>query len=66
MIGTKMKFKDEENKGITPYEFLGVICDYNGINIKQTLLYIDVSSETYINHSTKLHDWDITTPSCSS
>ena len=33
IIGTKMS--DEEEKGIIPFEFLGVICDYNGVDIKQ-------------------------------
>ena len=36
ITGTKMKFKDEKEKFIIPFEFLGVICDYNGVDIKQT------------------------------
>ena len=67
IIGTKIRFKDKEDKGIIPFHFLGVIiCDYHGVDIKQTSHYIDMFSETNINCLTKLHIWDITTQSSSS
>ena len=33
-IGTKMRFASEEKKTIIPFEFLGVVKDYNGVDIK--------------------------------
>ena len=59
IIGTKMRFKDEEEKGIIPFQFLGIICDYNVVDIEQTSHYVDMSCETYINHLAKSHNWDI-------
>ena len=40
IIGTKMSFATEKEKGIVPFEFLGVVKDYNGVDIKQTSLTI--------------------------
>ena len=34
IIGTKMSFASERKKGIVPFEFLGVVKDYNGVDIK--------------------------------
>ena len=42
IIGTKMRFASEEKKGIIPFEYLGIIKDYNGADIKQTSHYIDM------------------------
>ena len=49
IIGTKIRFKFEEEKVIFSFEFLGIIHDYNGVDIKQTSHYIDMSFENYIN-----------------
>ena len=49
-------FNDEEEKGIIPFEFLGVIFDYNGVDIKQTSHYINMSCESYIKCLTKSHN----------
>ena len=43
-----MRFTLEEKKGIVPFEFLGVVKDCNGVDIKQTSHYIDMSCESYI------------------
>ena len=50
-----MIFKDEEEKGIIPFEFLGVNFDYNGVDIKQISHYIVMSCERYINCIAKSH-----------
>ena len=50
-----MRFKGEEEKGVITFEFLGVICDYNGVDIKQISHYIYMSCETYIKHLTKAY-----------
>ena len=47
IIGTKMRFASKEKKGIILFEYLGIVKDYNGVDIKQTLNYIDMSCERY-------------------
>jgi hypothetical protein len=36
IIGTKIRFKTEEEEDIVPFEWLGIVEDYNGVDIKQT------------------------------
>ena len=43
IIGMKMRFASRERKGIIPFEYLGIVKDYNSVDIKQTLHYIDMS-----------------------
>ena len=50
IIGTKMRFASKEKKGIIPFEYLGGVKDYNGVDIKQTSHYIGMSCESYIKH----------------
>ena len=49
IIGTKMSFASEKKKGIVPFKVLGVVKDYNGVDIKQTSHYIGISCENYIH-----------------
>ena len=60
IIGTKMRFASEEKKGIIPFEYLGIVKDYNGVDIKQISHYIDMSCESYIQRLYKSRDWDVT------
>ena len=60
IIDTKMRFASEEKKEIIPFEYLGIVKDYNGVDLKQTSHYIDMSCESYIKRLYKLHDWDAT------
>ena len=53
-----MGFKFEDEKGIILFEFLGVICYYNGIDIKQTSNYIDMPCGSYINQLCRFHGWE--------
>ena len=39
-IGVKMQFDSERDQNIVPMEFLSVVNDYNGVEIKQTQYYI--------------------------
>ena len=55
IIGTKMSFVSEKKKGIVPFEFLGVVKDYNGVDIKQTSHYIEMSYENYIHCLSRTH-----------
>lgn len=43
-----MSYPSEEKKDIVLFEFLGVLKDYNCVDIKQTSYYIDMSCESYI------------------
>ena len=36
IIGTKVRFKSEEKRGEIPIQFLGLVDDYNGVDINQT------------------------------
>ena len=60
-IGVKIQFPSEKEDNKIPFEFLGVVTDYNGMDIIQTLDYIKVSCKNYILRLLKSHGWD--TPS---
>ena len=44
-----MSVASERKKGIVPFEFLGVVKDYNEVDIKQISYYIEMSCENYIH-----------------
>ena len=56
-----MRFNTEKEKGIIPFEYLGVVDDYNGVEIRQTEHYIEMLCENYINRLLRSHGWE--TPS---
>lgn len=58
ILGTKMRFKSEEEKGIIPFEVFGEAYDFNGVYIKQTSQYIEMSYEYCIHCLSKSHDWE--------
>ena len=60
-IGMKIQFPSEVEANIISFEFLGVIKDYNGVNIIQTLDYIKMSSQNYIIRLLKSYGWDTPT-----
>ena len=60
-IGIKIQFPSEKEDGTIPFEFLGVVTDYNGVDIIQTPDYIEMSCKNYILRLLKSHGWD--TPS---
>ena len=49
IIDEKTSFASEEEKGIIPFKFLGIVNGYNGVDIQQTLHYIEMLCESYIN-----------------
>ena len=57
IISIEMSFASEREKGIVPFEFLGVVKDYNGVDIKQTSHYVEMSCENYLHCLSKTHDW---------
>ena len=57
-IGQKIQFHIETEWGIIPFKVLGVVKDYNGVDITQTPNYIKILRTSYINHMLKLHGCD--------
>ena len=53
-----MQFDTEREQGIVPMEFLGIVNDYNGVEIKQTPYYIEMSCKNYINRFLWSHGWE--------
>ena len=60
-IGIKIQFPSEVEANIILFEFLGVVKDYNGVNIIQTPDYNEMSSQNYIICLLKSHGWDTPT-----
>ena len=48
-IGMKIRFPSEVEANIIPFKFLGIVKDYNNVNIIQTPNYIEMSSKSYID-----------------
>ena len=59
IIGTKMSFTTKRKKGIVPFEFLGVVKDYIGVDIKQRSHYLEMSYENYIHCLSRTHGWKL-------
>ena len=57
-IRKKIQFDSEKEKNIIPFEYLGVVTDYNGVDIIQTPDYIEMSCGNYIRRLLKSHGWD--------
>ena len=60
-IGVKIQFPNEAESNIIPFEFLGVVKDYNGVDVKQTPNYIEMLCKSYLLILLKLHRWDTVT-----
>ena len=52
-----MQFDSERYQNIVPMEFLGVVNDYNGVEIKQTPYYIEMSCKNYIARLLRSNGW---------
>ena len=60
-IRKKIQFPTEVEQGIVPFEFLGIVKDYNGAdNITQTPDYVEMSCKNHITRLLKSHGWDTT------
>ena len=42
-LGKKIQFPSEVDQGIIPFEFLGIVKYYNGVDITQTPNYVEMS-----------------------
>ena len=54
IIGTKVKFPTEQE---IPMTFLGIVSDYNGVDIIQTRNHVEISCANYIDRIMKSHGW---------
>ena len=57
-IGKKIQFPSEVEQGIVPFEFIGIVKDYNGVDITQTPDYMEMLCKNYIARHLQYHGWD--------
>ena len=57
-----IQFNLKQESGAIPFAFLGIVKDYNGVDIKQTKDYIKMSCANYIQRLLKLDGWDTNLP----
>ena len=57
-IGLALQRPVEKDKNFIPFTKLGLVNDFNGIDIHQCKDYIEISSESYIDRLLKTHGWD--------
>ena len=54
-IGKALQTEKEEEP---PFAYLGLVTDFNGIDIKQTNEYIEISCKNYIDRVMRSHGWE--------
>jgi hypothetical protein len=59
IIGSKLKLPNEPKD---PFAYLGLINDFNGIDVAQSRDYIEISCSNYIDRIMTSHGWDTTSP----
>ena len=47
LIGTKIQFQSEQEKGDVPFEYLVLVTDYNGTDLVQTKKYVEMNCSNY-------------------
>ena len=57
-IGRRISFNTENSQCIIPFEYLCIVEDYNGVEIKQTTHYIEMSCENYVQRLLRSHGWE--------
>ena len=57
-IGDAIWSDVEKESGTIPFEFFGVVNNYNGVNIKQNKNYIKINCANYIQRLLNSHGWD--------
>ena len=60
LIGTKFWFQSERDKGDIPFEYLGLVKDYNGTDLVQTKKNIGMNCSNYIAWFLTSNGWDVT------
>ena len=59
IIGKKLQLPKESEP---PFKNLGLATSYNGVDVKQTQQYIEISCEDYIDRVARSHGWTETDP----
>ena len=54
-IGIALQTENEKNP---PFAYLGLVTDFNGVDISQTNEYIEISCSNYINRVMRSHGWE--------
>ena len=57
-IGRRISFDTEKAQRIIPFQYLGVVNDYDGVEIKQLTHYFEMCCENYIHHLLRSHKWE--------
>ncbi|MCE2995760.1 MAG: hypothetical protein LW863_09190 [Flammeovirgaceae bacterium] len=60
VIGERLRLPGESTP---PFVYLGLVTDFNGVDIQQRQSYIEISATTYISRLLKAHGWDTPSPS---
>ena len=58
LIGTKIQFHSEHDKGDILFEYVGLVKDSNGTDLVQIKNYIEMKYSNYINRFLKSHGGD--------
>ncbi|KAG7361414.1 reverse transcriptase RNA-dependent DNA polymerase [Nitzschia inconspicua] len=58
-IGTALQ---QPNEAQPPFTYLGLLSDYNGVDVHQTADYIELTSAGYIDRLLRSHGWDTPSP----
>lgn len=59
LIGTKIQFQSERDKGDVAFEYLGLVQDYNCTDLVQTKKYIKMNCSNYIARFLKSYCWNV-------
>jgi hypothetical protein len=59
LIGKQLEMPREASP---PFKYLGLLQDYNGVDVNQTADYIELSAEGYIGRVLQSHGWDTPSP----
>jgi hypothetical protein len=53
------------NEASPPFKYLGLLQDYNGVDVNQTADYIELSAAGYVDRVLQSHGWDTPSPKVS-
>ncbi|KAG7338408.1 reverse transcriptase RNA-dependent DNA polymerase [Nitzschia inconspicua] len=56
------KALQQPNEAQPPFTYLGLLSDYNGVDVHQTADYIELTSAGYIDRLLRSHGWDTPSP----
>ena len=59
-VVSKIQFQFEHDKGDMPFEYLGLVKNYNGADLVQSKRFIGMNCSNYINCSLKSYGQDVT------